>query len=219
MLASPLSFIHKIEAALPNPYPYRELFLLIWKNLLGPFQTYKHTVSFLPQRSVLNDISRVDCRLGFVGDIMSTYGYPLKFDSSIQDFFLDTDLLVGNLEGIITRLPRPDFSMAHTEAVLKSLSLLRSPDQIALCVANNHSCDFGYAAFRNSMENLSRSDFKVFGSKDMPNYVYKERINISAASMWSNKKDCSHIPQPITAVQKGPTKKLLAYSGLMRLEN
>ncbi|MBN1850632.1 MAG: CapA family protein [Deltaproteobacteria bacterium] len=201
---------------------------------------------------------------------MDTHGYPFHVDPSIQEFFLDTDLVIGNLEGIITHLPKPLFALSHTEKIIEALSRIQSPEQIALCVSNNHSSDFGHKAFQDSVNILSNNGLKIFGTKKSPSYMHTQRINIVGASMWSNKKNCSyitrfdetgqhlskkpgcfniffphwgyeielwprpeiirlgysllddwdmifghhsHVPQPITAVPKGHTNKLLAYSG------
>ena len=178
---------------LPNPYPWRELLFLIWKNLLGPFPAKRHALPFLPPSSVLNSLSGVESRLGFMGDIMDTHGYPLEVDLSVREFFQDVDLLIVNLEGIITGLQKPPFSLSHSEDIMESLSQIQSPARVALCVSNNHSGDFGDPAFMRSVEILRRNGFGVFGTKDSPSYIHGGRLQVFAASMWSNRKSFSPI--------------------------
>ncbi|OLS13664.1 MAG: PGA biosynthesis protein capA [Promethearchaeota archaeon CR_4] len=260
---------HKIHKFLPNPYPRKEFFWWIYKEIFGPTRQHQGIVDWLPHHITLNKI-KPEFRLAFVGDIMEMKKYRLLFDTSVTDFIADVDLLVGNFEATLTTMPKWVMDQRHNLEIIDQLKSLMNPKKILLNVSNNHSGDFGLANFNYSIDRMTWAGFNMFGRKDIPNYFLGGKINIVSSTMWSDQKDCSymtrftdrdqyyinesgifnilyphwgyenelwprpwivklshklldswdivfghhpHVPQAVTAVQKGAVKKLLVYSG------
>lgn len=143
----------------------------------------------------------VKYRIGFVGDIMKLDDYDLIFEKRIKRFFSDTDFIVGNLEGIIiknsTNKKKGGIgAQNHNENILEQLKkIFKKPNQKwILCVANNHSADFGTNEFKESVKLIEEDDrFIPIGEYKKPNYSWsknnkKDEINIVAGTMWSNRK-------------------------------
>ena len=147
----------------------------------------------------LNELEGVDFKVGFVGDIMMMRKYLLTFNPEVKDFFSDVQIIVGNLEGIVTDLKCKFTKQAHPKThqnpILNILEkLLGNNSRWLLCLSNNHSIDFGNQEFRNSLVHIqAQNKIDVFGRNDTSNvFVQGKEINISTATEWSNQKswDC-----------------------------
>ncbi|MHA2391555.1 MAG: CapA family protein [Promethearchaeota archaeon] len=155
----------------------------------------------LPPSVQLNQIES-QFKIGFVGDIMMMRKYDLKFSNEVKLFFNDVDIIVGNLEGIVTDLECKSTKQAHPKNptnlpnnILDRLRGLLSTDtQWLLCLSNNHSIDFGNQEFHKSLHFIrSQPNIDVFGRNDVANvFVQGKEIAISSASEWSNQRtwDC-----------------------------
>ena len=106
---------HKIQKIFPIPYSKKEV-----------FRWYKKKTQFIPHESKLNEINP-DYKIGFVGDIMKMFGYELVFDDSIKKFFNNVDLIVGNLEGILTLQPGFVAAQRHEDDIMRQLSEIKFP--------------------------------------------------------------------------------------------
>ena len=114
-------------------------------------------------------------------------------------FFEGVDIIIGNLEGIVTekraRIPKQAHENPPILCQLKSL--LKHNTKWLLCISNNHSIDFGNSDFHDSLNKIqSDPRFDVFGRNDVPNVLVQNfPINIASATEWSNKKnwDCISI--------------------------
>ncbi len=139
----------------------------------------------------LNEISRTKFTIGFVGDIMMMKKFKLKFHQGVINFFSDVDLVVGNLEGIISKDKPPLTKQSHDYIILTRLQkMLTGCTRMLLCLTNNHSADFGNKPFNKSLHRIqNRRRFDTFGRSDISNIVIqKKNINISCATEWSNQK-------------------------------
>lgn len=144
----------------------------------------------------LNKITEPMFKIGFVGDIMKMNKFKLKFEQKVIDFFQGVDIIVGNLEGIVSlkkgRIPKQRHKDPPILTQLKTL--LTNDTKWLLCLSNNHSIDFSNADFHTSLKQIQADPrFDVFGRNDVPNVlVQKIPINISTATEWSNQKnwDC-----------------------------
>jgi hypothetical protein len=143
---------------------------------------------------VLNKIKKSCFEIGLVGDIMRMKnvlrGYKLKFSPSVKLFFNGVNVIVGNLEGVITSQKGVLVNQGLQIKIIEELeNLLANQDsKWLLCVSNNHSADFGPATFNQSIcKILKNTKFSIFGPKNAPKTLLKNRINIASASEWSNK--------------------------------
>ena len=148
----------------------------------------------------------VKYRIGFVGDIMKMDDYDLIFEKRIKKFFSNTDFILGNLEGIILTDPNNKkkggiAAQSHNKKILEQLKKIfneSTPNgnnqKWILCVANNHSADYGVDEYNESLRQINEDDrFIPIGDYESPNYSWtknsdKSGINIVAGTMWSNRK-------------------------------
>ena len=140
----------------------------------------------------VNDLQKELYSIGFVGDIMKMGKYQLKFEKRVIKFFRDVNLMVGNLEGIITNKKWLGFTaQKHNIFILRQLRRLgHHPRDWLLCTSNNHSSDFGDKEFQKSNKAIRCKGYNVFG--DNPhnqNFLYKNEINIVSGTMWNNQKE------------------------------
>ncbi|MHA1467845.1 MAG: CapA family protein [Promethearchaeota archaeon] len=179
------------------------LFLSVGRELIRAWKyKIRDDVIFLPGPYILNrkaeiythtinNITRTKCKIGFVGDIMKMKKFDLKFHPDICCFFNDVNLIIGNLEGIISDKSCPITKQAHPGSILKKLASLLNPNaKWLLCSSNNHSEDFGSVPYNHSLHRIqSRSKFDVFGRDDV-SFIHSRNndINIFSATEWSNQK-------------------------------
>ncbi len=183
---------HKMQR-FPIPYPKKEVFRWFINHIFGPSKRRKKKYSFIPYKSTLNEISTVNYRIGFVGDIMKMFQYDLIFDQPVIDFFKPVDLLVGNLEGIITLQPGFIAAQRHNKEIIQQLETVKPANKWLLCLSNNHSGDFGLADFVLHLDRLRLNGFNVFGRKDKPNYIHENRLNFVSGTMWTNQNGCKYV--------------------------
>jgi hypothetical protein len=148
----------------------------------------------------------VKYKIGFVGDIMKMGDYDLKFEKRIKKFFNDTEVIVGNLEGIIAtdtnnRKKGGIAAQSHNANILTQLKKIfndsdgkETNQKWILSVANNHSADYGVDSYLASLRLINNDEgFIPIGDYNTPNYSWtnnnnKNVINIVAGTMWSNRK-------------------------------
>ena len=183
---------HKMQR-FPIPYPKKEVFRWFFNHIFGPSTRRKKKYNFIRHESTLNEISSVNYKIGFVGDIMKMFQYELVFDQSVIDFFEPVDLLVGNLEGIITLQPGFIAAQRHNKEIIKQLKTVKSADKWLLCLSNNHSGDFGLADFVLHLDRLRYSGFNVIGRRDKPNHIHDHRLNFVSGTMWKNQNGCKYV--------------------------
>ena len=156
--------------------------------LPGPYVIKREAENYAPR---INEITETKYKIGFVGDIMKMNKFGLEFHPDIKSFFKDTDLIIGNLEGIISNQPCPKLKQAHQENILTQLErLLSDKNKWLLCVSNNHSEDFSSIQFNESLHAIQNSSkFDVFGRQDV-SFIHNQNkdITITCATQWSNQK-------------------------------
>ena len=144
-----------------------------------------------PLNSIVEDET---FRIGFVGDIMMMNEHILDFSSDVKEFFNDVKLIVGNLEGIVTRDECHGSQQRHIivsdiPTILTQLESLLSPNiNLLLCLSNNHSIDYGNLAFHDSLIDIQTNPrFNVFGRNDVNNVLVQDLpISIASGTEWSN---------------------------------
>lgn len=137
----------------------------------------------------LNELDRVDFKIGFVGDIMMMNGHDLRFDPLVVEFFNDVEVILGNLEGIVSNAETHLSQQRHIPDTLTHLWRVLSPNiNWLLCLSNNHSIDYGNKAFHESLIKIqSNQRINVFGRNDVKNVLVQGlQINIASGTEWSN---------------------------------
>ncbi|MFW9866017.1 MAG: CapA family protein, partial [Candidatus Thorarchaeota archaeon] len=135
------------------------------------------------------DSSHKILNIAFVGDIMRVHDYKLGFVKKLMEFFKDIDLVIGNLEGVITNKSRRFNPQNHSKSILKLLPLLKVPPQKwLLCLSNNHAADYDLLDLKKTQLILKKNNYNFFGTKSSPSFSY-HNLNVVAGSMWSNRKD------------------------------
>jgi hypothetical protein len=153
---------------------------------IGPTKKYKGIVDFLPRKTVLNDITP-KMRLGFVGDLMKMKNRNLTIGSGVRNFFSDIDYFIGNFEGIITKRKNEVVSeQIHDEKFLELLKTLHPPEKTILSYSNNHANDFGWNEYKKSYQKVKDHNFIVIGRRDEPSVLLDNKVNLTAASSWSD---------------------------------
>lgn len=98
-----------------------------------------------------------------VGTRLKSAGYTQPF-STIKPY-LSSDLLVGNLECVISdRGEKMDGKGIYLKARPESVETLKYLEFDALSLANNHTMDFGEDAFKDTMQILKENGISPFGA-------------------------------------------------------
>ena len=154
----------------------------------GPYVFNREAASFT---HTLNEIVETKYKIGFVGDIMKMNKFNLEFHPDIKAFFDDVNVIVGNLEGIVSNLSCPTLKQSHPRSILTQLeSLLSGNTKWLLCLSNNHSEDFSSIQFNRSLHRIQRRDkFDAFGRDDV-SFIHNATHDIHFFSLteWSNQK-------------------------------
>ncbi|MHA2035248.1 MAG: hypothetical protein ACW98X_02370 [Promethearchaeota archaeon] len=145
-----------------------------------------------------NELEEPIYNIGFVGDIMKMGKYKLKFEKRVRKFFKDVNLMVGNLEGIITSSNWLGLTaQKHDALILQQLRRLgHHPQDWLLCTSNNHSSDFGKSEFQMSNKIIRCRGYNVFGdTHENQNFLFKDTINLVSGTMWNNQRHHDDIAQ------------------------
>lgn len=155
--------------------------------LPGPYYFRREAENYTPN---INKITETKYRIGFVGDVMKMNDFNLEFHPDVKKFFEDTDLIIGNLEGVISK-SCPRLKQAHNAEILDQLdSLLSDKTKWLLCLSNNHGEDFSNTLFNQTIQTIQKNpDFDVFGRKDV-SFIHNQAkdLYIACATLWSNQK-------------------------------
>ncbi len=175
-----------------QPYPPREALRWVANNLWGPSRRYAALTPWLPAGSVLEAITP-RYRVAFVGDLMPLRGRRCHAAPELRAALADADLLVANLEGVLTAgdEARVFMGQAHDAGTIGFLADLFPPRRTVLSVANNHAGDFGERAFERSCTCLAAAGFRLIGRRDQPGITVDD-IHVAAATDWSNR-PCGYV--------------------------
>jgi hypothetical protein len=177
-----------------NPYNAKEYTATVRRNLTGPTDQFRALTDFCPRQFTLNkpehnrnrQPSVKPLKIGFLGDIMPMKGKRWQLSEDTKTFFHGIDYLVANFEGSLGNGPYSLMCQRHHVDILQDLQAILPANRIVLSIANNHAADFDYDQFQYTTQTLEAQGFIVVGSKDKPNILLKENINIVAATQWTN---------------------------------
>ena len=107
-----------------------------------------------------------------VGDVMLGWEVGRKIVNKgpnapwrhVQEFFDEADLVVANLECVISRLGEPwPTKLIHLRAPLAAADSMVAAGVDVVSVANNHALDFGRAAFEDELARLNAAEIGYAG--------------------------------------------------------
>lgn len=179
-----------------TPYGVAESINWLIKNAMGLSKKNAGIVKELPNTSILNENTRFECKLAFIGDIMTAENSSVKISDGMKEFLSDADYLVGNFEGVITKERKAiqpfAFDQRHDENIIEMLTDLFEPRKTYLSLSNNHAGDFGEEEFLKSAKMLETRNFNVFGWRKKPFFDINDSIRLISGTMWSNR-NCNFI--------------------------
>jgi hypothetical protein len=187
-----------IEKIAVTPYNARESLGWLARNITGLSDKNDGIVQGLMSPHIFNDHVRSRYKFAAIGDILPMRESRLEMDSGLKDFLADSDYLIGNFEGTITRKRSPiwpiAFDQRHDAAIVEDLAALFPPERTHLSVSNNHAGDFGEEEFIKSVGILESRGFRLFGWDDRPYADTGEHLRIISGTMWSNREFAHLLP-------------------------
>ncbi|MFX0000068.1 MAG: CapA family protein [Candidatus Hermodarchaeota archaeon] len=174
-----------------TPYSIKESIGRIRRTIFGPKKTNTYRVNYISKNHQLNEITP-KCTISFIGDIMAMNSKQLIIEHSVKQFIKGSDFLVGNFEGTITSEKKKLMDKRHKPLIMDSLENLFAPKKTFLSVANNHSGDFGLDRFSQSVEQLNKRGFNVFGTEKNPYIDLSDNIRVVGSTRWSNR-PCNYL--------------------------
>ena len=169
-----------------TPYSFNEKLAWLTNNLFGPSTQYKALTDFIPESSILNDITP-KVTIASIGDIMMIPGKRLTFDDDLIAFVSDADYLIGNFEGTITSHKRGLLGSKHNEQILEDLKALFPPEKTILTNANNHTCDYPWQELDRSYRLQREHGFIPIGLREQPTVLLDNQVSVASVTQWSNK--------------------------------
>jgi hypothetical protein len=174
-----------------SPYSLKENFRWLKRRFLWPSTINYGNVEYLSKSTVLNKITP-KYTLSLIGDIMDLNLRDLIIGEGVKRFVKGSDFLIGNFEATLTSEKRLINSKYHKPQIMDALEDLFTPKKTYLSTANNHSGDFGENNFLDSVSQLKKKKFKVFGSKSTPFLDLTNDLRVIGSTQWSNR-PCSYI--------------------------
>lgn len=135
--------------------------------------------------------------LGWVGDIIPGFDkYDLlpnskKLFEELKEFTQKPDIMIGNLEGVITKekdskckmFSTNCFAFKNTEVFAKNLAQAGFD---ILNISNNHSFDYKEKGFEETLKNLSKEHLYSVGEKNKVTYMEKDGVHVGFVSFSSS---------------------------------
>lgn len=125
--------------------------------------------------------------LGFVGDVMPLMWRDVQFSPEIEAFFSRCEVVVGNLEGIVTERAWVPFLQRHLPSIFSRLGRVVPLERWVLSVANNHAGDYGPEEFARTYAEIERAGARFVGSAERPRIELVPGVTLGAWTEWSNR--------------------------------
>lgn len=176
----------ELSKVFSSPYSFVEKFDFVRNRLFPPYG-----------REYIIDTAKVSLkgrfkplRLAFLGDLMPINDLELALDSELQSMLDEVDILVVNLEGIITERRRP-FALSHNKSIIRKLNSTFLGMRVIVNTVNNHSNDFGIDEYQRHIALLSQEYDVITCEKH--HIVVDGLVELCALTEWSNQ-DASYLP-------------------------
>ncbi len=171
---------------LGSPYPLKENLGWLKRLICGPKTDNNGNVEYIAKSSVLNKISP-KYTISFIGDIMDMNLRDLIIGESVKSFVNGSDFLIGNFEATLTSEKRLINGKRHKPQIMDALESLFTPNKTYLSTANNHSGDFSEENFSDSVYQLRKRGFNVFGTEKTPYFDLTNDLRVIGGTQWSNR--------------------------------
>ncbi len=172
-------------------YSLKEKTYYLRDRVFLPYSKNKYDFDELAPRKIIYHNTNSNLTIGFLGDIMPINKQEIALDDELKRELASLDILVANLEGIITQKRRV-LALSHDISILNKIKTIAPNAKIFINLANNHSADFGKEEFEQCKKILRDNGFEIFGHKNKP-YLDYEKIRLFAATYWSNQKiECAN---------------------------
>ncbi len=168
-----------------SPYSLKENFGWLKRLICGPSTNNFGNVEYISKSLVLNKITP-KYTISFIGDIMDVNLKDLIIGESVKSFVEGSDFLIGNFEATLTSEKKIINGKRHKPQIMDALGNLFSPKNTCLSTANNHSADFGEDNFIDSVNQLERRGFNVFGTEKVPFVDLTGDLRVIGSTQWSN---------------------------------
>lgn len=169
----------------PSPYPLKESIGWLKRYIFGPTKTNKGNVEYISKSHLLNNITP-KFTISYIGDIMDMNSKDLIIDETVKNFVKGSDFLIGNFEGIIISERKSFIYKQHKPQIMDTLESLFHPKKTYLSTANNHGGDLGLQYFSDSVNQLKKRGFNVFGTSDHPFMDLTDDLRVIGGTQWSN---------------------------------
>ncbi|MBI4815818.1 MAG: CapA family protein [Deltaproteobacteria bacterium] len=163
-----------------SPYPRGELAGTVRRMFLG-----QKGPRAQPCELILSKRS-ASLHLVFVGDILPLLFRRVAFEPDVLELFADADLVVGNLEGVVTDRPWFPFLQKHSPDILDALQLLAPLPRWILNLANNHAGDYGPLDFSRTAALIDRRGARFVGTTEKPRLILAPNVTLTSWTEWSN---------------------------------
>ncbi|MFW9819652.1 MAG: CapA family protein, partial [Candidatus Thorarchaeota archaeon] len=168
-----------------SPYPLKENLGWFKRLICGPNANNSGDLRYLAKSFVLNKINP-KYTISFIGDIMDVNLKDLIISDNIKHFIEGSDFLIGNFEATLTLEKKRLNGKRHKPQIMEALANLFDPKKTYLSTANNHSADFGENRFSESVTELKKRGFNVFGTEKTPFLDLAEDLRVIGCTQWSN---------------------------------
>lgn len=175
-----------------QPYPLLDFGRVLVRNLTQrPVRRHEGLTNFLPREHVVDPEVVPALRLVFLGDLMPIRQRRFVVGDELGEILAGADHLVANFEGVLWSGAEPPpkvFAVQRHDdlRVAETLAELLPAERIVLSLANNHAADYGPASLRETSDRLRDSGFDVIGTVERPGTRLGGRLNVAAATRWSN---------------------------------
>ncbi|MFX1241040.1 MAG: CapA family protein [Promethearchaeota archaeon] len=168
-----------------SPYSLKENFSWFRRLIFGPNTNNSGNVQYLSKSSVLNKITP-KYTISFIGDIMDVDLKDLIISDNVKQFIEGSDFLIGNFEATLTSDKKRINRKRHKPQILDALANLFNPKKTYLSTANNHSADFSENIFSESIAQMKKKGFHVFGNEETPFLDVADDLRVIGCTQWSN---------------------------------
>ena len=175
-----------------QPYPWPDFAKVLLRNLTQrPVAHHGELTDFVGRDDVIDPSVRPALRVAFLGDLMPIGRRRLVVGPELGAFLADADHLVANFEGVLWpgpgRPPKVSTSQRHHDLrIPEALAEVVGAERIVLSLANNHAADFGPGPQQETAAQLRAGGFDVIGTVDRPSTRLGGRLNVAAATRWTN---------------------------------
>lgn len=169
------------------PYPLKDFFKVCWLNVYKPSLHKTVDIEMLENKFTLSQPTQHDClKIVFLGDLMPMYKYRWKLDKHLIHMIQTADYLVCNFEGLIQSRGKVVLAQNQNTNILDDITQYIPAHKVILSVSNNHSADSGLDGLNATIDKLEARGFRVIGKRDTPSVLLNHRVNLVAATQWSN---------------------------------